>query len=310
MQWQALSDVFHAVLFMGGLGLLLSLLLAIANRRLWVFEDPRIDQVEEMLPHANCGACGTAGCRPFAEALVRGDLNPALCTVNPPDENLRIARFLGVEAAHVERRVARLACAGGIHVARMRAHYEGIGSCRAAALVGGGPKRCAWGCLGLADCETVCDFDAISMNGFGLPVVDAERCTACGDCVEVCPKDLFSLEPVSHRLWVACRNRLDGDEAEADCEVACTACERCVKDSPEGLIEIRDHLAVIDYRKNRLASPVVVQRCPTGAIVWLDQVKGSIRGREAKPIVRREPLPLEPLALGSGEEARGHRDAM
>lgn len=277
---------------MAGLGLLLASVLAVASRRLYVYEDPRIDEVEDLLPHANCGACGTPGCRPFAEGLVNGSQQPAQCTVNSREMNRIIADFLGVDPGSQEKRVARLACAGGIHVAYIRASYDGLNTCRAATLVSGGGKGCAWGCLGMGDCADVCDFDAIQMNRHGLPVVDEERCTACNDCVEVCPKELFSIHPVSHQLFVACRNREMGEQAEAECEVICTACERCAVDSPEGVIDIRDNLAVIDYNRNGLASRVAIERCPTGAIVWFDREGGHRVGRDAKKIIRKEPLPL------------------
>jgi len=196
-----------------------------------------------------------------------------------------------VSMGEVEKQVARLACAGGNHVAYMRANYQGLGTCRAAAVVSGGGKACAWGCLGLGDCESVCDFEAIVMNEFGLPEVDSAKCTACGDCVEVCPKDLFSLQPISHKLWVACRNRADGDIAEAQCEVACTACGKCTVDAAPGLIRLDNNLAVIDYAGNKLASHVAIERCPTGAIVWLDGARIE-KGREAKKIIRVKPLPV------------------
>lgn len=289
MQIGLILNITAAIIFMGVLGLALSTLLAIADKKLWVFEDPRIDEVEEMLPSSNCG---TAGYRPFAEALLAGQVQPAQCTVNSQQAIGDIADFLGVDAGNTVKRVARLACAGGRHVARLRAHYDGLESCRAAALVAGGPKACSWGCLGLADCAEVCDFDAITMDKHGLPQVDNSRCTACEDCVEICPKGLFSIQPVSHRLWVACKNLLDGDAAEIDCEVACTSCERCAKDSPEGLITINQHLAVIDYCKNAIASPLATERCPTGAIVWLDEVRGPLKGTKSKRIARDETLPL------------------
>lgn len=287
-------DVPHilvTVAFMLGLGLTLSVVLAVANRKLWIYEDPRIDEVEELLPSTNCGACGAAGCRTFAEDLISGDLEPANCTVNSKEMTEEIALYLGVDAGDVVKRVARLACAGGSHVARMKAHYDGVESCRAANTVAGGPKSCFWGCLGLDDCAKVCDQNAISMDSHGLPVVTPELCTACGDCVDVCPKGLFSIEPMTQRLWVACKNLTHGDAAETECEVACTACERCVVDSPEGLISMKDNLAVIDYSKSHLASPVAIQRCPTGAIVWLDN-EVPRKGGKAKKIVRNDALPI------------------
>jgi Na+-translocating ferredoxin:NAD+ oxidoreductase subunit B len=287
-------DVTHIVVtvsFMLGLGLILSSVLAFANRKLWVFEDPRIDAVEELLPNTNCGACGSAGCRVFAEALIAGDIEPANCTVNSSEATEEIADYLGIDAGDVVKQVARLACAGGSNVARNTASYAGMDSCRAASVISGGPKSCIWGCIGLADCAQVCDQNAISMNRHHLPVVDPDKCTACNDCIEICPKGLFSLQPITQRLWVACKNLLHGDEAEAECEVACNACERCAVDSPEGLIEIKNNLAVINYEKNHLASAVAIERCPTGAIVWLDN-ENPIKGSKAKRIVRTQALPI------------------
>lgn len=280
--------VVTAVGAIGGLTLLLAVLLVLADRRLRVEEDPRIDAVEEMLPHTNCGACGFPGCRSFAEALVGGGAKPGGCTVSSDEGRQAIAAFLGVEVGAEERRIARLACAGGANVARNRARYHGLDSCRAAALVAGGGKGCFWGCLGLADCEQVCDFDAIRMNAQGLPVVSEAKCTACGDCVEACPKDLFSLHPASRRLWVACRSLEAGDELLEDCEVACTACGRCAMDAP-GLITMQNNLPVVDYARDH-RTKVPIQRCPTGAIVWLDPAAGPVKGPAAKKIIRKGAL--------------------
>ncbi|MBI5329786.1 MAG: 4Fe-4S binding protein [Betaproteobacteria bacterium] len=288
---EALTNIALAGAFMAALGGVLALLLVVANKRLYVYEDPRINEVEELLPHSNCGACGTAGCRNFAELVVAGGIVPAKCTVNSPEQNAYIAKFLGVSMGEADKQIARLACAGGRHVAWQRASYQGLGTCRAAALVSGGGKACAWGCLGLGDCESVCEFDAIYMDDNGLPVVIDSLCTACGDCVDVCPKDLFSLQSVSHKLWVACKNRADGDTAEAQCEVACTACGKCTVDAAPGLIRLDNNLAVIDYANNTLASHTAIERCPTGAIVWLNE--GRIeKGREAKKIIRTQALPV------------------
>lgn len=287
-----MTGIAISIGFMALLGLLLASILVAASKKLYVYEDPRIDDVEDMLPSANCGACGSPGCRPFAEGLIKGTYQPSQCTVNTQDGNLLIADYLGVDAGTANKRVARLACAGGKHVAYTRASYAGLDSCRGAALVSGGGKGCTWGCLGFGDCADVCDFDAITMNQYGLPVVDEEKCTACDDCVIVCPKNLFELHSVEHQLFVACKNLEKGDEAELECEVICTACERCVLDSPEGLISMRDNLAVIDYSKNDLASPVAIERCPTGAIIWFNQKGGYQSGKDSKKIIRKEMLPV------------------
>jgi Na+-translocating ferredoxin:NAD+ oxidoreductase RNF subunit RnfB len=281
-------QILTAVGAIGALTLFLATLLIVANRALYVPEDPRIDIVEGLLPYANCGACGFPGCRPFAEAVVSGRVLPGKCTVNSEAGRDVIAQFLGVDAGKEEKRVARLACAGGSNVARNRAHYDGLQTCRGAALVSGGGKSCFWGCLGLADCEVVCDFDAIAMDRHGIPIVDEDRCTACGDCVEVCPKDLFSLEPISHRLWVACRSLEEGDDLLEDCEVGCTACARCAMDGP-GLVTMVGNLPEVDYRKKH-QTQVPIERCPTGAIVWIDPIAGPIKGSAAKKIIRQGAL--------------------
>jgi len=283
--------ILIALLSLGGLTLFLAVMLIIANKKLYVYEDPRIDEVEAMLPHANCGACGYPGCRPFAEALVKGEMLPGKCSVSSEDGRNAIAAYLGVDAGMEEKRVARLACAGGSNVAVVRAEYEGLSSCRGAALISGGGKGCSWGCLGHGDCEKVCDFDAISMNEFGIPIVDDAKCTACGDCVEVCPKDLFSLHPISHRLWVACKSLEGGDGVLEDCEVGCTACGKCAMDSKGDLITMKYNLPVINYSANH-QTQVPIQRCPTGAIVWLDEKQGPIKGPEAKKIIRKGKLKM------------------
>ena len=278
--------ILAAVLILGGLGLVFGVLIALANKRLWVWEDPRIEIVAQMLPNANCGACGLPGCRAFAEQAVEGKVTPAQCTVSGDAAREQIAGFLGVDAGEAVRNVARLLCAGGSDVAGYQAEYRGLPTCAAAAAVAGGGKGCSWGCLGLADCMTVCDFDAIHMSETGLPVVDIEKCTACGDCVDACPKALFELRPVNASLLVQCKNLIGGDDALAQCQVACTACRKCVQDAVEGLISVASGVAVVNYDMIAQAESRVVERCPTSAIVWLSGAQfarvPAISGRDSQ----------------------------
>jgi Na+-translocating ferredoxin:NAD+ oxidoreductase RNF subunit RnfB len=259
-----------AIGYLAALCVTLAVVLAIAQRTLYVEEDPRIDDVTDLLPGANCGACGLPGCRAFAEQLVGGAVQPGECTVSDPDARGTIASYLGIEVGSVERRVARLLCAGGEDVAGHAGAYAGFSSCRAAATIAGGPKECTYGCLRLADCREACTFDAITMGPSGLPVVDLEKCTACGDCVDACPKGLFVIMPARRRLLVQCRSLLEGDAALATCNVACTGCGLCAADAPEGLIRMEHGLPVIQPERWELETPIATLRCPTGAIAWVE----------------------------------------
>jgi Na+-translocating ferredoxin:NAD+ oxidoreductase RNF subunit RnfB len=271
----AMSEVVGSVVIVGGVGLCFAVLIAAAYRKLYVWEDPRVEAVTAMLPGSNCGACGLPGCLGFAQQAVAGEVQPSGCNVLNDEGAMAIAAFLGVEAGAINKKAARLLCAGGTNVAVQQADYRGLETCAAAATVAAGGKGCTWGCLGFGDCAVVCDFDAIRMNEFGLPVVDIPKCTACGDCVDACPKDLFTIMPLDQRLIVQCRSLIEGDGALDACAVACTACGKCVVDAAPGLIHMERGLAVIDYSKNALATVDATRRCPTAAIVWVDGAQFS-----------------------------------
>lgn len=265
-----LPALLRSIEILGGVGLVFAVFIALAYWKLRVWEDPRIDAVASMLPGANCGACGLPGCRGFAEQAVAGQIAPAACNVIDAEGAALIASYLGVDAGQANKRVARLFCAGGSNVATMQAEYRGLSGCAAAASVAGGGKACTWGCLGFGDCASACTFGAISMNRFGLPVVDVALCTACGDCVTACPKNLFEIVPLDQKLLVQCKSLIEGDEALESCAVACTACGKCVADAALGLITIERGVARVHYELNALADPAAMRRCPTGAITWLE----------------------------------------
>ena len=263
-------DLISALSFLAGLSIGLAMLLALANRFLKVEEDPRIDIVTDSLPGANCGACGLPGCRAFAEQVVDGKIQPSQCPVGGPSTAEYIANLLGIEAGSMEKKVARLLCAGGSDVAIQVGEYEGYSSCRAASTVAGGFKGCTFGCLGLADCEVSCTFDAIKMAPNGLPIVDMVTCTACGDCVDACPKDLFEIIPLRRQLLVQCKSILEGEAVTDLCSVGCNGCSRCAADAPAGLIEMKYNLPIIEMNRIELQTEIATYRCPTRAIVWLD----------------------------------------
>lgn len=259
--------VVASVLAMGGLGAFFAVSLAIADKKLRVEEDPRIGMVNDVLPGANCGACGFAGCAAFAEGVVGGTAPVNGCPVGGQDCADDVALVMGVDAGTSVRHVVRLMCRGTAALAREKANYEGPSQCAIEDLVSGGSKACQYGCLGGGDCVDVCDFGALEMGPEGLPVVFDDLCTACGACVVACPRDLFELHPIDREFFVFCKSHDDPKTSKAACDAACTGCGICARKS-EGAIVLQDGLAVIDYEQ--LNTDIIpIEKCKTGAIGWL-----------------------------------------
>ena len=263
------TTFLYSLLSMGGIGLFFSILIAVANKKLHVEEDPRISLIAECLPGANCGSCGYAGCNNFAEALAGGKSQISNCPVCSPSAREEIARILGVSVEIGERQVAVVFCQGGDDVATKKAEYRGIKTCSAANLVSGGERACSYGCIGLGDCVTVCPFDAIHMNENNLPVVDRAKCTGCGNCVTACPRGIIELHPISHHVFVLCRNRDIGRIARMVCKRACTGCLLCEKAVNGQGFKVVDNLAVVDHDVYTKELVLPTEKCPTKAIVIL-----------------------------------------
>jgi len=206
--------VVTAVVAMVVLGLLFGVCLALASKAFALRTDPRIEQVLDVLPAANCGACTYGGCRAYAEAIVDGE-KVSLCPVGGEEVALAVAEIMGVEVDAVARKRAVVHCQGGTSQCAMHADYEGEQDCRAAHLTSGGPKACAYGCLGLGTCAEACPFDAITMSEERLPVIDPEKCTACGMCVQVCPRGLISLLDAQYKTYLGCSSRGKGKSVKA-----------------------------------------------------------------------------------------------
>lgn len=279
-----MTVLLFTILTLSVLGILSAVILYFVAKKFNVEEDPRIDEVEKMLPGANCGGCGFAGCRAMAEAMVReDDISSLFCPVGGGDCMKQIATYLGKVAPEKEPTVATVRC-GGVCAKRPRTNtYNGAKSCAVASSLYVGETACAFGCLGYGDCVEACAFDAIKINPeTGIAEVDADKCTACGACVKACPKNIIELRkkwPKNRAVFVSCVSKDKGAVTMKACKAGCIACGKCAKVCAFDAITIENGVAYIDSQKCKLCRKCV-NECPTGAIV--------LRGME--------PLPKEPKA--------------
>ncbi len=258
--------VYKALGALGGTGLILGSLLGLAYKRLAVHLDPKIEEVREVLPGTNDGACGYPGCDALAEAIVKGEAATNACIVGGHEVAEKLASIMGTESLCVEKRVARVNCLGGEKECGSRAIYQGVDSCKAASMIAGGGKACVYGCLGLGSCEKACPFDAIFVNDDGIAVINEENCTGCGMCVAYCPKKIISLVPAEKRISVLCSSKDRGAVVRKICKIGCIGCSKCVKNCPQQAIYMHDNMAIIDYEKCDNCG-VCVEACPTNSIV-------------------------------------------
>ena len=262
--------ILYTILTLSATGVLAAIVLFLIARRFRVIEDPRIDQVEDALPAANCGGCGYPGCRNFAEACVKAEnLSSMFCPVGGNDTMATVADMLGQVAPENDPLVAVVRC-NGSYVNRARINsYDGAASCAVTSSLYSGETGCQYGCLGHGDCVRACDFDAIHMdNETGLPYVTDDKCTACNACVEACPKDIIELRRKNkkdRKIFVCCINEDKGGIAKKSCSVACTGCGKCYDICPHDAITVENFLAYIDPVKCKLCRKCV-EVCPTNAI--------------------------------------------
>jgi len=263
-----LSTSVLILVVMSALGIAFGFILAYANKKFKVEVNPLIHLVEDVLPKGQCGACGYAGCQAYAEAVVMDpDVPPDLCVVGKQAVAEAVAELTGKKAAAVEPRVARIMCSGSADKAQRGYEYNGVQDCAAAALLFGGPKGCQYGCLGFGTCVKNCPFGALSMGENGLPVVDEEKCTGCGKCQSVCPKQVIAMVPLAARVHVYCNSRDKGADVRKLCASGCLGCGLCARQCPYGAIEMKNNLPVIDHAKCAACLEAkCVPKCPTKAI--------------------------------------------
>jgi Na+-translocating ferredoxin:NAD+ oxidoreductase subunit B len=263
--------IVYTIATLSIIGTSAAVILYFVAQKFKVYEDPRISEVEESLPAANCGGCGYAGCRAFAEACVKAsDLGDLYCPVGGNETMNKVAEILGLEAVKKDARVAYIRCNGTCDHRPKTNIFDGATTCAIASSVYSGETDCQWGCLGYGDCFDACDFDAIELRAdLGVPVIIDDKCVACGACVDACPKELIELRkkfPKNRKVVVACRNKDKGGVARKACSVACIGCGKCEKECKFDAITIENNLAFIDSDKCKLCrkcAPV----CPTNAII-------------------------------------------
>lgn len=263
--------VLYSIFSVSAIGIVAAVILYFVSQKFKVYEDPRIDDVEAVLPAANCGGCGFAGCRNYAEACVKAEnLDDLFCPVGGNDCMSEIAKILGKEVAEKDPEVAVIRCAGTPENRPKNNHYDGAATCAIASALYIGESGCPFGCLGFGDCEAVCDFDAIHINPeTGLPEVIDDACTACGACIKACPRNIIELRKKNKKdkkIFVSCINSEKGAAAKKNCKVACIGCKKCMKECPHDAIIVENFLAYIDPYKCKLCRKCVAV-CPTNAIL-------------------------------------------
>lgn len=262
--------ILVAVISLGAIGLISAVILYAASKKFAVYEDPRIGQVAEVLPQANCGGCGYPGCSGFAAACVKaGALEGKLCPVGGQPTMEKVAAILGLEATASEPKVAVVRCNGTCANRPRITTYNGVRSCAIAHATYGGETGCSFGCLGCGDCVSACQFDAIHINPeTGLPEVGENKCTACGACSKACPRNIIEIRPKgknNRRVVVMCVNKDKGAVANKACSASCIGCGKCVRVCPFEAITLENNLAYIDPAKCKSCRKCEME-CPKGAI--------------------------------------------
>jgi electron transport complex protein RnfB len=266
LEFVPLDYVLYGLIVLAGLGIVFGIALAIVASRFVVKIDPKVEQVRETLPGANCGACGFAGCMGYAEAVVGNpDVAVSMCAPGKSAVAGKIAEITGKKAEKVEPRIARVFCQGGTSLSQRKFIYTGVKDCTAAVLAAGGDKSCEFGCLGYGTCMRACPFDAITMSADNLPIINPEKCTSCGKCVAACPKQVIELAQMSKAVVISCHSRDKGADTKKKCQVGCIACGICVRTCPSDAIRVENNHARIDHAKC-IVCGLCVKKCPTNAI--------------------------------------------
>lgn len=283
-------------MLLSSIGVVAAVVLFVVSKKFYVFEDPKISEVEDVLPAANCGGCGSPGCRAFAERLVNSDdISDLFCPVGGNDVMKQVAGILGKEVAEKDPTVAVVRCQGGCEVRPKTTEYQGPKSCAISALIYSGETDCQYGCLGDGDCVNVCQFDAMYMDENGLPVIITDKCTSCGACVDACPRNIIEMRPRNKRdlkVFVGCLNEDKGGIARKACQVACIGCSKCEDVCPKDAITMNNNLAYIDPELCTLCRKCV-DVCPTHSIIETNFPPKKVKKPEVKKVTSKADTKVE-----------------
>ena len=308
-----MNVILIAVIVLGAIGLIAALVLYFTSKKFAVKEDPRIGQVNEVLPGANCGGCGFPGCGGMASACVKaadaGSLEGLNCPVGGQPVMEKVAAILGMKVEASAPKLAVVRCNGTCENRPRTVIYDGVKSCRIANTTCMGETACAYGCLGCGDCVNACQFDAIKMNEeTGLPEVDSTKCTACGACAKACPRNIIEIRVVKGAkkmgVVVECMNKDKGAVAMKACKAACIGCQKCVKVCAFDAVHVENNLAYIDPEKCRNCRKCE-QECPKKAIHALNMPVLKPKPAEPKPApaaAKPAEAPAKPAAAPKAPE--------
>lgn len=255
----------ESAIIIGGIGFLVGLVLIWASIKFAVETNPLVDEVIQVLPGANCGACGYAGCSDFAEKVVSETAPIAGCPVGGFKVAKEIGGKLGKDVTEAEKVYPFVRCQGGIHCID-KIEYIGIDDCRAVMMISEGEKGCSYGCMGRGTCVRACPFNAISIGKDHLPHINKKMCKSCGICVRSCPNSILVLAAESEAVHVLCRSHDKGKYVKSVCEFGCIGCGICAKNCPAGAITVTGFMAEIDQEKCT-ACNLCVEKCPQKSIV-------------------------------------------
>lgn len=261
-------DILIPILIVAGIGLLAGIILAVASIVMAVPKDEKAEAVLEVLPGANCGACGFSGCSGYAAALSKGEAKVGLCSPGGEECAKACAAVLGVEDVAVEKKTALVHCMGSYDMTSDKMLYDGIQSCSASTFLAGGITSCRFGCMGMGDCAAVCPYGAVNVCN-GVANIDYNKCKGCSQCVAACPKGLISFVPLKKQAVVRCSNCDKGAQTTKVCKIGCIGCGKCMKACEYGAVKVVNFCAVVDPVKC-VGCGKCEEACPRHIITMLD----------------------------------------